>query len=76
MKTFILSLSLLLGVGCTCAAEKNAVIEIEATYALVELEYLQYIDADPKLNAASRDDRRKLIADYHKLVDLLKKSLK
>lgn len=73
-KLFIVGLLFLS--SCTCAAEKNAVVQIEATYALIEFEYLKYIDADPKLDAAAKDDRKQLIDKYHHILDALKKSLK
>ena len=79
MQKLALGLALLAALfssSCKCAAEKKAVVEIESTFTLVEKEYLQYVAADAKLDDAQKDDRRKLIESYHRLVEALKNSLK
>lgn len=79
MRKFILGFVLLAAVStssCKCAAERKGVEQIEATFTLVEKEYLQYVAADAKLDDAQKDDRRKLIESYHRLVEALKSSLK
>lgn len=79
MKKIALGFALFVALGissCQCAAERKGVENIEATFALVEFEYLRYVASDVKLDDAQRDDRRKLIESYHRLIDALKKSLK
>jgi len=61
--------------GCSCAAEKNAVAQIERTHEIVLPQYLGYVAKDPGLDPAARDDRTKLIDSLKRLVEKLKKSL-
>lgn len=64
-----------LSTGCRCTAERNAVAEIEKTQAIMDVEYLKYVEADSKLDAASKDDRKKLVESRQRLLNRLKKSL-
>lgn len=61
--------------GCVCKAERKGVEEIEKTMILEDAEYLKYIEADTKLDAAQKDDRKKLIESRKRLTEQLKKSM-
>lgn len=75
----ILVLSLLLLV-LSLAACKNvslqAVENVDKSGELIFPEYLRYVDADPALDAAKKDDRHKLIDSHRHNVKALKDSAK
>jgi hypothetical protein len=61
--------------GCVCKAEKQVVSEIEKTQAIMDVEYLRYVEADPLLKPEDKTDRKKLVESRSRLLDKLKKSL-
>lgn len=61
--------------ACTCAAEKNAVSNIERTQETVLPAYLEYVGKDAALSPAQKDDRKKLVESLRRLVAALRKSL-
>jgi hypothetical protein len=64
------ALGFLLTAGC-CTADQRAVSEIRATNEIVLPQYQAYVDADPALQPAQKDDRKKLIESLKRLVDSL-----
>lgn len=66
------SLSLLLAAGC-CAVNERAVADLKATHEIVLPQYQAYVDADPALQPAQKDDRKKLIESLKRLVDAMQK---
>ena len=62
--------------SCKCAAERRAVVEVEDTQKIIVEGWLSYTDADTTLDAAKKDDRRKLVESLHRLMESLKNSLK
>jgi hypothetical protein len=61
--------------GCVCKAEKQVVSEIEKTQAIMDAEYLKYVEADPLLKPDDKTDRKKLVESRSRLLEKLKKSL-
>lgn len=64
----------LLASGC-CAVPKKLVGDIEATHAKMLPKYLKYVDADATLDAAAKDDEKKLAESLQRLVEALKKQV-
>lgn len=78
MRRLALSLTILLALACgacRCAAEKNAASNIEKTHELVLPSYLEYVQKDAALNAAQKDDRKKLVESLRRMTAELRKSL-
>ena len=69
------ALMVLCTMGACCTAERKAVSDIESTQTIVLPQYLQYVDKDASLNAAQKDDRKKLVESLKRLVQALKASL-
>jgi hypothetical protein len=73
-KAFLIlaSLSLLLAAGC-CTVSERAVADLKATHDIVLPQYQAYVDADPALQPAQKDDRKKLIESLKRLVESMSK---
>lgn len=61
--------------GCKCTAEKAAVARLEDQQEKIFVKYTAYVNADPKLDAASKDDERKLLQSLRDITSSLKRSL-
>jgi hypothetical protein len=59
--------------GCSCTLEKKALNEVEATHGIVLPQYLSYVEKDAALNAAQKDDRRKLVESLKRVTGELRK---
>ena len=66
----VLSLS-----SCKCSAEKAAVSRLEDQQEKLFVKYAAYVNADPKLDAAAKDDERKLLQSLRDITGSLKRSL-
>jgi hypothetical protein len=60
--------------GC-CAVEKKLVKDIEDTHARLLPKYVKYVEADATLDAAMKDDEKKLIESLKRVVESLKKQV-
>jgi len=60
--------------GC-CAVPQKLVNDIEDTHAKILPKYLKYVDADASLDAATKDDEKKLIESLKRVVEALKKQV-
>lgn len=65
-------LALSLG-ACSCALEKKAVEEVEATHGIILPQYLNYVEKDAGLSPAQKDDRKKLVESLKRVTGELKK---
>ena len=77
MKKLALAIVLALAAlqGCKCAAEKAAVVQVQNSHELVSKKLLEYVDKDASLNAAAKDDWKKLVESDRRNLDSLKKAL-
>lgn len=71
----VLYIGALLASGC-CAVPQKLVGDIEATHAKILPKYLKYVEADATLDAASKDDEKKLVESLQHVVDAMKKQVK
>lgn len=71
-----LSLTLALGLSaCKCGVEKQAISEMETSHEIVSKELLKYVGKDPSLNAAAKDDWKKLVESDKRNMEKLKKAV-
>jgi hypothetical protein len=78
MRKLALSVALLAALACgacKCAAERNAVVQIEATHEKVAKRLLEYVEKDASLNAAAKDDWKKLVESDRRNIEALKRAL-
>jgi hypothetical protein len=78
MKKITLALAalvLLTAATCQCKAEKHAVSQVEKSHGLIAKKFLEYVDKDPALNAATKDDYKKLVESDRRNIEALKRSL-
>jgi len=78
MRRLTLALAVVLALACgacACTAEKNAASNIEKTHELVLPRYLEYVQKDAALDAAQKDDRKKLVESLRRMTAELRKSL-
>ena len=77
MKKLALAIVLALAAlqGCKCAAEKAAVVQVQNSHELVSKKLLEYVDKDASLNAAAKDDWKKLVESDRRNLESLKKAL-
>lgn len=61
--------------SCKCTAEKAAVSRLESQQEKVFVKYTAYVNADPKLDAAAKDDEQKLLQSLRDITASLKRSL-
>lgn len=61
--------------SCKCAAEKAAVTRLEDQQEKVFVKYSLYVAADPKLDAAAKNDELKLLQSLRDITSSLKRSL-
>lgn len=61
--------------SCKCTAEKAAVGRLQDQHEKLFTKYTAYVDADPKLDAAAKDDERKLLQSLRDITGSLKRSL-
>jgi hypothetical protein len=76
-KLFVL-LSLVLALGltsCKCSAERAAVVQVEKSHDMIAKKLLDYVDRDASLNAAAKDDWKKLVESDRRNIESLKKAL-
>lgn len=72
----VLVLALAGPLGCKCAAEKVAVENIQNSHRIILPRYLRYVEADAKLDAAAKDDEKKLVTTLERQTDALKNAIK
>jgi len=58
----LIALLIFAGALCGCSAPASFVVAERATFRAVAPEYLEYVDADPKLNAKQKQSRRDTVA--------------
>lgn len=78
MKTriIVVAVALVLSLAsCKCTAEKAAVDRLQDQQEKLFVKYTAYVNADPKLNAAAKDDEIKLLRSLRDVTSSLKKSL-
>lgn len=73
--TFLAVLLAISLAACKCTAEKNAASNIEKTHELVFPSYLEYVQKDAALNAAQKEDRKRLVESLRRMTAELRKSL-
>ena len=56
-----LAIALVGAVGCKCSVPLASFDQVESTQQIIEKEYLKYVEADPKLSAKDKEDRKKLL---------------
>ena len=61
--------------SCKCSAEKAAVSRLEDQQEKIFVKYTTYVNADPKLDAKSKDDEQKLLQSLRDITSALKRSL-
>lgn len=61
------ALVLVLSLSACCSVEKQGVENLGKMQDIINAEYLQYVAADPKLDAKSKDDRVKLVKSENDL---------
>lgn len=61
--------------ACKCTTEKAAVSRIQATHEKVAKKLLEYVDKDPALKPADKDDWKKLVESDQRNVEALRKAL-
>jgi ABC-type phosphate/phosphonate transport system substrate-binding protein len=61
--------------SCKCSAERAAVSRLEGQQEKLFAKYSAYVNADPKLDAAAKDDERKLLQSLRDITSALKRSL-
>lgn len=78
MKSIILTAALLVMLSaCACPPEIAVGIDqVGATQDILLPQYLTYVKADAKLDAAQKDDRIKLVESLNRLIVSLKKAAK
>lgn len=75
-KLSIAALAIVLSLSsCKCAAEKGAVGRLESQQEKIFVRYTAYVNQDPKLDAAKRDDEIKLLQSLRDITGSLKRSL-
>jgi len=78
MKKKIVAVALVLVLSlasCKCSAEKSAVSRLQDQHEKLFVKYAAYVNADPKLNAAAKDDEIKLLQSLRDVTTSLKNSL-
>ena len=78
MRKLALSVSLLAALACgacNCTVEKRAVAEVERSHEIVSKKLLEYVDKDPALKPADRDDWRKVVEADRRNLEALRKAL-
>jgi len=76
MKVVVVALVLVLSLtSCKCSAEKAAVGRLQDQHEKLFVKYAAYVNADPKLNAAAKDDELKLLQSLRDITGSLKRSL-
>ena len=77
MKKVVLALVLALAAlqGCKCSAERAAVVQVQNSHEIVSKKLLEYVDKDASLNAAAKDDWKKLVESDRRNLESLKKAL-
>lgn len=79
MKKLAIGLILVATLGlssCKCGAERKGVEAVEATGVKINAKLLGYVEADTTLDAAAKDDWKKMVESWQRLIDALKNSLK
>ena len=71
----VAAVALLSAATCQCKAEKAAVSRMEATHERVAKKLLEYVEKDPVLKPADKDDWKKLVESDKRNLDALKRSL-
>jgi len=61
--------------SCKCTAEKAGVSRLQDQHEKLFVKYTAYVNADPKLDAAAKDDELKLLQSLRDIVSSLKRSL-
>lgn len=64
MRVIMLTLVVILCVGCTCVDMKGYVAADKATFIAITPEYLEYVENDSALDQAKKDRRRRLVATW------------
>jgi hypothetical protein len=60
-------------VGC-CTIPSKSAKEIEGSHEIILPRYLKYVEADAALDAAQKDDQKKLVESLKRIVTELKKA--
>lgn len=68
-------LGLMLAVACSCKAEVAAVDRLGEQQEKLFKKYSAYVAADPKLDAAGKDDEMKLLESLRRLLESLRGGL-
>lgn len=78
MRKKIIAVSVLIVLSlasCKCSAERAAVTRLEDQHEKLFTKYSAYVNADPKLDAAAKDDEQKLLKTLRDITSSLKRSL-
>jgi len=73
--TFLSVLLALSLAACKCTAERKAVDEMEKSRELISTKLLKYVEKDPALKPADKDDWKKLVETDKRNTQALKKAL-
>ncbi len=61
--------------ACKCTVERQSVDEVDRSHSLISTQLLKYVEKDASLDAAAKNDWKKLVESDKRNIEKLKKAV-